>query len=300
MPDQGWTDRLIDGLPLTGAGFIVTVYGDVVVPRGEVLWMGSLIALCAQVGLGESVVRTAVSRLVAAGRLQGERIGRRSYYRLAPDARSEFAMAARMLFNPPEEADRWLVLLVPGLGEDAARRSGLARIAPDMWLCPDHGQPMPAGALVLRAEVLGDCPDLARLAAFWDLQALRRGYEAMVSRFHPLSEALESGVVLTPRAALIARLLLVHVYRGVVLRDPGLPGTALPPDWPGGKARALFCRLYLHLSDMAERAIAQDLIGLDAPLAAGTELSRLRIQQLAKPEHEGKNITPSRTFRFSV
>lgn len=71
-------------LTVTAASFIVAVYGDVVVPRGEVLWMGSLIGICARIGISENLVRTATSRLVAAGRLEGERAGRRSFYRLAP------------------------------------------------------------------------------------------------------------------------------------------------------------------------------------------------------------------------
>ena len=48
--------------------FLVTLYGDVVEPRGGTLWMGSLIECCAMHGLSESLVRTAVSRLVGAGR----------------------------------------------------------------------------------------------------------------------------------------------------------------------------------------------------------------------------------------
>ena len=97
MPRTALTDRLMQDLPLTAASFIVTVYGDIVVPRGEVLWMGSLIEICDSVGISENLVRTAVSRLVSAGSLLGERNGRRSFYRLAPAARAEFAEAAQRL-----------------------------------------------------------------------------------------------------------------------------------------------------------------------------------------------------------
>lgn len=94
--------RLCADLPITAGSFIVTVYGDVVVPRGEVLWIGSLIETCARIGISENLVRTAVSRMVAAGRLEGERSGRRSFYRLAPAARAEFADAARLLYARPQ------------------------------------------------------------------------------------------------------------------------------------------------------------------------------------------------------
>ncbi|MFD2816396.1 PaaX family transcriptional regulator C-terminal domain-containing protein [Paracoccus aerius] len=59
---------------------------------------------------------------------------------------------------------------------------------------------------------------------------------------------MAEGPALSPEDALIARLLLVHLYRGVLLRDPGLPAEALPADWPGHAAQALFSDLYPALS----------------------------------------------------
>ena len=42
-----------EALRLNAAAFIVTVYGDIVVPRGGMLWTGTLIDLCARVGISE-------------------------------------------------------------------------------------------------------------------------------------------------------------------------------------------------------------------------------------------------------
>jgi DNA-binding transcriptional regulator PaaX len=115
--DEGrLTERLLAGLPLTAASFIVTVYGDAVLPRGEVLSMSSLIEICADVGISENLVRTATSRLVASGRLEGERSGRHSFYRLAPAAHTEFADAAHLLYTSQTEAAEWSVLYAPGIG----------------------------------------------------------------------------------------------------------------------------------------------------------------------------------------
>jgi phenylacetic acid degradation operon negative regulatory protein len=99
--DEGrLTERLLAGLPLTAASFIVTVYGDAVLPRGEVLSMSSLIEICADVGISENLVRTATSRLVASGRLEGERSGRHSFYRLAPAAHGVRGCRAPALHEP--------------------------------------------------------------------------------------------------------------------------------------------------------------------------------------------------------
>jgi phenylacetic acid degradation operon negative regulatory protein len=49
------------------------------------------------------------------------------------------------------------------------------------------------------------------------------------------------------------RILLIHDYRRIVLRDPRLPSGLLPPDWPGLPARALCARLYAALAPASER-----------------------------------------------
>ena len=269
--------RLTADLPITAGSFIVTVYGDVVVPRGEVLWIGSLIAICARIGISENLVRTAVSRLVAAGRLEGERVGRRSFYRLAPAARAEFADAARLLYARPQPSGDWLVMLDPDMPEDLARRHRMARMGGDLWICPARGGSPATGGLALRAVPVAGLDQLPRLAAFWDLAALARGYRTVLDRFGPLAE----GPALSPEDALIARLLLVHLYRGVLLRDPGLPPGALPPDWPGTDAQALFRNLYTALTPLAEPHVARVMEGENGPLPEATPRTEARLKTLA-------------------
>jgi phenylacetic acid degradation operon negative regulatory protein len=277
MPQTDLIQRLTAGLPITAGSFIVTVYGDVVVPRGEVLWIGSLIAICARIGISENLVRTAVSRLVAAGRLEGERVGRRSFYRLAPAARAEFAEAARLLYARSQPSGDWLVLLDPDLPEDLARRHRMARIGGDLWLCPARGDLPASSGLVLRATAVAGADQLPQLARFWDLEALAARYRDVLDRFTPVA----SGTAITPDDALIARLLLVHLYRGVLLRDPGLPPEALPRDWPGTEAQGLFRSLYPALTPQAEAHIARVMEGEDGPLAEATPRSQARLQALA-------------------
>lgn len=274
----GLTEKLMRDLPLTAASFIVTIYGDVVVPRGEVLWIGSLIEVCARVGISENLVRTAVSRLVSAGRLEGERSGRRSFYRLAPAARAEFAEAAKLLYTQQVQPTGWLVCHAPQLTDAEARRHRMARMGGDVWICPDRGQAPPPAALVLRAAMPRQTD---AMAGFWDLRSLQERYQAMIGRFAPLAADLRAGRVLGVDDALIARLLLVHDYRGVLLRDPCLPATALPEDWHGAEARALFRTLYTDLSHLADPRIGQILEGGDAALPARSPQVRARLTALA-------------------
>jgi hypothetical protein len=53
--------------------------------------------------------------------------------------------------------------------------------------------------------------------------------------------------------AFTARILLIHHYRRVVLRDPLLPAPLLPRDWPGRAARQLCGEIYRGLLPASEQ-----------------------------------------------
>ncbi|MFC3569317.1 PaaX family transcriptional regulator C-terminal domain-containing protein [Paracoccus sp. TOH] len=273
MFDGNLLAGILRGLELRSASFIVTVYGDVVVPRGGVLWTGTLIEICARVGISESLVRTAVSRLVAAHRLRGERAGRRSYYRLDASARKEFDQAARLLYAPDPVSEGWQIIHAPAMTEDQARHLRLGRMGGTVFIRPDRGQEPPEGAVVFQAR---DPEAAAELARYWDLSALQGRYLEMLGRFGDVLEPARRGA-LPDETALVVRLLLVEVYRKVLLRDPRLPARVLPPDWRGGAARDLFRRLYAALSPAAERHIASRFEGVDGFLPARTAESANRM-----------------------
>lgn len=272
--NQCVTKTVVAGFSPAATSFIVTVYGDVVVPRGGVLWMGSLIALCASVGINESLARTAVSRLVAAGRLIGTRNGRRSHYRLADLSREEFSKAAARLYGPPQQAQDWTILHAPELSADAARRAGYGAMDSVTWLLP--GWMSVQDGLGFRAVAMAPPTDLA--ARLWDLDGLAAEYTAMLDRFSPIvRDAMQARDGLE---ALTQRLALVHAFRRILLRDPELPASALPADWPGGQARALFRQAYLLLSPAADSFIGAELQGSLGVLPTETDETRSRLQRL--------------------
>lgn len=260
-----WRAQIAAGKRLNAAAFIVTIYGDVVVPRGGVLWTRSLIELCAQVGISESLVRTAVSRLVAAGQLEGERAGRRSFYRLAAGAGAAFREAADLLYGPDQPAEGWQVVHAPELRPEEARRARMGHVGGPVFIRPDRGQAPPAGSTVFHAGAISGEGDVAR---FWDLDLIREGYARFIALFSPLLQSEMSAIA--DADALTIRLLLVDAYRRVLLKDPRLPAAHLPAGWNGGEARALFRRLYLATAQAADRRIAACCEGAAGPLLAQT------------------------------
>lgn len=278
-------DRLLAEIPLRAGGFIVTLYGDVVVPRGNEVWIGNIIETCAEVGISETLVRTAVSRLVAAGQLQGARKGRRGYYRLSESAQAEFAAAARVIYGEETRAGWQFVHLPEALAEAAfgqLERQGFARISGQFMAGPAMAS-LPSGALSFAALPQAGGRALQDFAArYWNLEDHATAYAAFHRWFQPLEYLLAQGVGASDADALRARLLMVHAFRHVALKDPRLPAEALPPDWPGHEARRLFARLYPVLSVGADSLVGRCFVTTSGPLARNSAETEARIALLCR------------------
>ncbi len=297
QPEQHLRDTLAQRPQKAGA-FIVTLYGDVVVPRGGEVWIGNIIEICAEIGINESLVRTSVSRLVAAGRLRGTRTGRRSFYRLTEAAQSEFARAAEVLFAPPGPCEErgwrivWLPPTAPPEAMQGLRESGFGRLGARLAIAPEpvsrRGGASDAdfGGLSFRTD--NGCaadPDMLRVLAAecWPLDRLACAYEDFIERFAPLAALTEAQMAqLGGRLCLIARLVLVNEFRHVALSDPDLPDAARPSDWPADAARRLYARLYCRLSGAADSHVAGHFIDAQGKLRDRYGTVAARIDALSR------------------
>lgn len=257
---------------------MITVFGDAVLPRGGSLWVGSLLDIFAAMGIGGGVVRTAMSRLAADGWLQGNRVGRNSFYRLTDKGRTSFAAAAQRIYGePPRDWDGRFHLLLPSLASgggterEAVRaamgRSGFGSVAPGVWIAPSS-TPLPEDAAFLtRMEASTDLEAGRQLAQrAWPLSETADAYRRFLDAFAPLRDWIAAGGVLADLDALTARTLLIHEYRRVVLRDPLLPPALLPEQWPGAASRQLCAAIYQALLPASERWLDQNGRDEDGPL----------------------------------
>lgn len=256
--------------PLQAAPVIVTLFGDVVAPRGGALSTAGILEVSAALGIGESRARTALSRLVAAGRLVAEKAGRRSHHRLTEAAVAEFAAAAGLIYAPvdPPPLRGWHLVLLPAQGREAMA-ARLARLrfgmaSPQLAVLPDRGAPLPP-VPGCRFRAVAEDPVGAVMAGAWTpeaLAALAARMAGFAARFGGVDAA-----GLSPAAALAVRLMLVHGFREIALADPLLPPELLPEGWPGRAARAVFVYRYRALSPGAD-ACAARLTSRDGPLRA--------------------------------
>lgn len=265
---------------------VVTVFGDAVVPRGGSIGIASLLDIFAAMGIGGGVVRTAMSRLATDEWLQSSRVGRSSFYRLTRKGLASFTAAAERVYGgpPPAWDGRFHLLLSDGGTKDDAARAALQQAGfgvaePGLWVAPTT-RPVPAeAAALIRMEGCMDLHTAKRLAGrAWTLADTAAAYGRFLHAFRPLLDWIGEGGRLSDLDALVARILLVHEYRRVVLRDPLLPPPLLPDGWPGMPARQLCAEAYPALLPGAERWLSQNGRNEDGPLPAAVDLQRRFVQ----------------------
>jgi phenylacetic acid degradation operon negative regulatory protein len=278
--------RIIDQLkrePSRTGSIVVTVFGDAIVPRGGSVWLGTLLAFFEALDIDSGVVRTAMSRLAADGWLERNKVGRNSFYRLAKKGQHTFETATQHIYDPPPSdwTGRFELLLI-GSAEDresareALENAGFGSPLTGVWVAP-AGAPVPEeAAQAIRLEIAAEDDSGRRLVReSWPLDRTAEAYLKFMTTFAPLREWLGRGEMLSDIDAFTARILLIHYYRRVVLRDPLLPNALLPGDWPGQAARKLCGEIYRALLAASEQWLDRHATNENGPLPSpGATLAR--------------------------
>jgi phenylacetic acid degradation operon negative regulatory protein len=278
--------RIIEQLkrePSRTGSIVITVFGDAIVPRGGSVWLGTLLEFFATIDIDSSVVRTAMSRLAADGWFERTKVGRNSFYRLVQRERQTFDIATRHIYGAPisDWTGRFELLLI-GNGEDrdasreALKNAGFGSPLPGVWVAPS-GVPVPEeAAAAIRLEVSAEDEAGRRLLReSWPLDRTADAYQKFMKTFEPLRGLIGRSRPLADADAFTARVLLIHHYRRVVLRDPLLPTALLPADWPGRAARKLCGEIYRGLLPASEQWLDRHGTNETGPLpTAGKELAR--------------------------
>ena len=279
-------DRIVQELkrePSRTGSIVITVFGDAIVPRGGAVWLGTLLEFFKALDIDGGVVRTAMSRLASDGWLERSKIGRNSFYRLVENGQQTFDIATKHIYDrPPSDwTGRFELLLIGNAGErdasrEALKNAGFGSPLPGVWVAPS-GVPVPDEALrAIRLEVSAEDESGRRLLSeSWPLDRTADAYLKFMKTFEPLRNWIERRAALPEGDAFTARILLIHHYRRVVLRDPLLPIALLPRDWPGRAARALCGDIYRALLPASEQWLDRYGSNETGPLPkAGSELWR--------------------------
>ncbi|TKT80193.1 PaaX family transcriptional regulator C-terminal domain-containing protein [Aquamicrobium sp. LC103] len=239
---------------------VITVFGDAVVPRGGRVPLAVLQEIIERLRVEPGALRTAMSRLAADRWVEREKQGRNSYFSLNANGRHAFDLATRRIYaaGPPQWDGTWTVAIAPpGVADDLwqdltslgfVRINGGVYLRPEAADAPEAGKEL-AGLLVVHGES-AEHPEALRL--LWPSGEVEEAYRGFIDNHRPLLKALDEGEELGGIDAMAARTLVIHDWRRVVLRDPGLPAALLPENWPGEEARALAREISRHLSAQSE------------------------------------------------
>ena len=259
----------------TPRSLLTTFFGAFVRDLGGWIAVADLIGLMADVDLDAQAVRSAVSRLKRRGVVVAERRGAAAGYRLTPAAHAMLAAGDARIFGRPGPAPaagaEWLLVSfsIPEAQRALRHRLrsrlewlGLGTVAPAVWIGPARVEPEVralvaefglAGRVELfRAEHAGFTPAPEALARWWDLDAIAAEYRAYLGAWRPrLARVRRRRGPLGPAEAFAAHLRQLDAWRRIPFHDPGLPPSALPADWPGPAAWAVFAELTERLGPVA-------------------------------------------------
>jgi phenylacetic acid degradation operon negative regulatory protein len=216
--------------PFNARSLVLSVLLGLPDPR---LPVGSLLRLGDAFGIAPGAMRTALSRLVAAGDLTSDS--------------GEYALAGRLLQRkssqdagrrPPDagwDGSWWVVVVTSGPRDVATRRAFRDRMAnarmgelrPECWMRPANIAGVDdlvgvAATVAVRGPLTGARPERL-VRRLWDLDAIAARCRALRSHLaRPPARAADLPAAMTVAAA------TVRVLRD----DPLLPGELTPPGWP--------------------------------------------------------------------
>jgi phenylacetic acid degradation operon negative regulatory protein len=242
--------------PLKTWSVVVTILGDLYHSRIERISGKALTALAGRMGLTPQALRVAVHRLKKDGWLDSEKMGRESLYFLTQMGREETARVRELVYarhRPPGQA-ALLVVAPPDLAAadfTETLPNGAFQIAPRVAVVTARGERLGEGYLAVPFTT-GTLP-----AWICDLLAStqqRAEYDGLMRAISGICDAPPPCDLVD---AMVLRLLILHHWRRLQLRQHPLANTLLPPNWEGEAAReAVWCALQ-NLPAPAEDVLAQ-------------------------------------------
>jgi phenylacetic acid degradation operon negative regulatory protein len=252
---------------------LITLLGDYWFARTELIPSAALVGLLAEFGANENASRQAMRRLTTRGLLAQTKRGRTTFYgipeNIVATQRNRLNRAITFGEDFVDWDGEWTVVTfsIPESERDVRRllRNGLrslhfGTLQDGVWVTPHDARDKAMALLdrldVARAHVMrARWSDRARnaeaVADAFELDELAAAYHAFLDRHTDTLAWARSGAA-TPSEALIRRTMVTNEWLSFRARDPELPVTLLPAQWPRPRARAQFIEIYDLLGPAAE------------------------------------------------
>ena len=271
-----------DQTKISCKSLLITLFGDVISQHGSSVWLGSLIEALQPLGYSERLVRTSVFRLVKDDWLKVRKVGRKSYYSLTETAQNHYTKAALRIYSETRqhEDDRWLIV-IPSFVKDSQLPQlkkqlnwlGFSSLSTNLYAHPFANKEsldatldelkLKDSVIVFSAQTIDkNSLDSLKKLIFekWNLKELEQQYENFITIYQSIIDAYTNASIKhNGQTSFLLRLLLIHEYRRILLKDSDLSKSMLSDNWSGYKAHQLTKSLYAFLSKDSQRYITSTL-----------------------------------------
>ena len=225
---------------------IVTIMGEIAQPDGGEISMATLLDICGALDIEPQAVRTAMSRLSKNGLVIGKREGRIAFYRFSAKGLADYKDAAEVIYAAPKQIHDWTFAFgADGTPVKSVQMQfvknpplilgGRCYVWPsEVWEKISNN--MASDLMVFEAHPK-DLPTWA-----YDSVLPRLNYQTcqMISK---CCQALIDGSLMSDHA-ILARVLLIHFWRRLVLRYPTVEAPLSASQWPFAKVHRNIAAVY--------------------------------------------------------
>lgn len=222
---------------------VVTIFGDLVQPRGTPISTQELLQLTSAIGIEGNALRTAMSRLAKEGWVTRHKQGRTSAYSLNQSGANTFLTASERIYNPSffsTNTDWYLTICKEQIDQAAIHHTTSFLINKTTVL--SH-EPIAYNDCFMLKTTIEDVPDWVKSQLI--PQILSDNYKTL----HDLlcSIDIAQAKSLSPLEAMALRFIAIHFWRRLVLRHPLLPANLMNSDWVGSKTHSMMRELYAQI-----------------------------------------------------
>ena len=220
---------------------IITFFGDSIIEKGGEVEASRLKVLMQAMGIEAGTLRTALSRLTNDNWIERYKIGKNTIYRLGDRGLKEFGPASKIIYSPPKitSEKKWKLIITPDFDTEPYGFN----LQPGVSIVP-ISQDVPEGSLIFEGKI-------NMLSETTCYKLLPKGYLEEINQLIDLLSPIKF-VNLNPLEAMIARTLVIHNWRKIVLKFPEVPNEFTPKSWKGYNIRFMVKNIYDGLTPQAE------------------------------------------------
>ncbi len=259
---------------------LLVLFGEYIQGRGSKIWLSDLLALLDLLGIGEHTGRSTVNRMAREGWFTVTKDGRNSKLELTKHGETILQGGTlRVNETPPAQWNGDWHMVTYSLPEQQRKQRnnlrkqlswlGYGSLGPGFWISPNNQHPELKAVLknldvekavhLFSGQYDGPLTPQEIVDLCWDLAELTREYQAFNRFYEQDMAAFKQENQPDPAEAFVKRFMLTVRLFPILQKDPNLPLSMLPDEWPGTIGRDLFSEYRKLLTPYVDQFLDQTI-----------------------------------------